>query len=560
LLELCIAPLGVEEEAKTILRELPIVEVAAESESSDQVVACNLDEGLADVVLVLAALLENCDSPAGELARELASEQIARHATADDCDVEFRDILHRFSECSKEVDPRTGRAVVGDSFSIVIPCPDDRPADSGGFRSAVAALPYIPMGPRIRTVAIIGGGPAGSALGFYLARAGLRPVVFDRPDRPPLVVGESLVPAVVPFLRELGIEEEVREYGVLKPGATFVLGADETMQFDFSEVRGATTRYAYNVPRDRLDASITDAAVKAGVTQVPLSAAFERLPGTDRVRLSEETLDRAGDSLDGQPDLIVDATGRSRAIGRLLDLPVLAGDRSDTALFAHCDGVGVLNEGHVHTDLLEHGWSWRIPLPDRMSVGLVMDSEVIESFGGTSEERFDNYLAHDPMIARWGGTPSRRTRVFKYNNYQQVHLRGVGEGWALVGDAFGFVDPVFSSGMLIALDGARALAGAISGGGGERRMRKYEARVLNHVRAWQRTIDHFYNGRLFSLFRAGDQARENIAGRLLEVHFGRHLPRVFTGEATARRYSVGLMDFMCRHGLLDNDPAELAIR
>jgi hypothetical protein len=91
-------------------------------------------------------------------------------------------------------------------------------------------------------------------------------------------------------------------------------------------------------------------------------------------------------------------------------------------------------------------------------------------------------------------------------------------------------------------------------------MRKYEAHVLNHVRAWQRTIDRFYDGRLFSLFRAGEQARATLAGRILELHFGRHLPRVFTGEATTRRYSVGLMDFMCRHGLLDNDPEELAIR
>jgi hypothetical protein len=416
------------------------------------------------------------------------------------------------------------------------------------------------MGRRIRTVAIIGGGPAGSALAFYLARAGLQAVLFDRPVRPPLVVGESLVPATVPFLRDLGIEDDVRGYSTFKPGATFVLGPDEVMQFEFAGVRGAKTTYSYNVPRDLLDASIAGAANKSGATVIREAASLTRVAGSDRVELAQETLDRADGCLDGQPDLIVDASGRARVFGRLFDLPVRPGDRNDTALFAHCDGVSLLNEGHVHTDLLEHGWSWRIPLPGRMSVGLVMDSEVIRGFGESLEEQFDNYLKHDPLIARWGDAPKRVTRVLKYSNYQQVFQKGFGDGWALVGDAFGFVDPVFSSGLLLAFDGARELSRAIVSGGDERVMKRYEAHVFNHIRAWQRTIDRFYDGRLFSLFRAGDEARETRWGRILEIHFGRHLPRVFTGEATTRRYSVGLMQFMCRHGLLDNDPAELAIR
>jgi len=416
------------------------------------------------------------------------------------------------------------------------------------------------MSRRIRTVAIIGGGPAGSALAFYLARAGLQPVLFDRPVRPPLVVGESLVPATVPFLRDLGIEDDVRGYSTFKPGATFVLGPDEVMQFEFADVRGAKTTYSYNVPRDLLDASIAGAAAKSGATVIHEAASLTRAPGGDRIELAQETLDRAGSCFDGQPDLIVDASGRARVFGRLFDLPVRPGDRNDTALFAHCDGVGLLNEGHVHTDLLEHGWSWRIPLPGKMSVGLVMDSVVIRGFGSSLEEQFDGYLKHDPLIARWGDAPTRRTRVLKYSNYQQVYQQGFGDGWALVGDAFGFVDPVFSSGLLLAFDGARELSRALVAGGGERAMRRYEAHVFGHIRAWQRTIDRFYDGRLFSLFRAGEQARETRWGRILEIHFGRHLPRVFTGEATTRRYSVGLMQFMCRHGLLENDPAELAIR
>jgi len=91
-------------------------------------------------------------------------------------------------------------------------------------------------------------------------------------------------------------------------------------------------------------------------------------------------------------------------------------------------------------------------------------------------------------------------------------------------------------------------------------MRRYEAHVARHIRAWQQTIDHFYSGRLFTLFRVGETMRESLLGRMLGPHFEKHLPRVFTGEASAKRYSVGLVDFMCKRALLDNDPRLLAIR
>ena len=103
-----------------------------------------------------------------------------------------------------------------------------------------------------RTVAILGGGPAGSTLATLLARAGFEVVMFARGGRPPIVVGESLVPAVVPFLRKLGVEDEVAGYSIWKGGATFVLSRETRLSFRFSEVRGARTTYSYNVPRTSL--------------------------------------------------------------------------------------------------------------------------------------------------------------------------------------------------------------------------------------------------------------------------------------------------------------------
>jgi flavin-dependent dehydrogenase len=240
-------------------------------------------------------------------------------------------------------------------------------------------------------------------------------------------------------------------------------------------------------------------------------------------------------------------------------LPTEHGPRRDTALFAHLAGVPSETPGHIVTNRLARGWCWRIPLPGRMSVGLVLPGEELARFGATIEEQYDACIRTDPWIRAWGAGAERLTPVVKYSNYQLVTLRGVGDGWALLGDAFGFVDPVFSSGLLLAMDGARALADAILAGAPAAFMR-YERHVIRHIRAWQRAVGFYYDGRLFTLMRIGERNAHTAIGRLIQPHLNTHLPRVFTGEATTRRYSFGLLSAMCRHALGADDPSRLAIR
>jgi flavin-dependent dehydrogenase len=413
------------------------------------------------------------------------------------------------------------------------------------------------MPARNETIAIIGGGPAGGLLAARLARAGRRVVIFTKRKRPPLVIGESLVPAIVPFLRELGIEDEVRGYSTYKPGATWVLNEERTISFCFQNVRKASTRYSYNAPRDRFDESILQAAVRSGALLCDTTAALERA-GNDRVCLSDATLAASGGALTGQPDLIVDATGRARLLSNLLAIPALSGGRRDTALFAHLEGVPVVVPGNVHIDRLARGWSWRIPLPGRVSVGLVVDGDLIRTFGDTVEQQFDAYLATDPVIRRWNADMRRISPVMKYNNYQLASTRGVGDGWALVGDAFGFIDPIFSSGLLISMDAATVLADAVLDGS-TRAMKRYERHVLKHLAAWRRAVGYFYDGRLFTLIEVGEEAKQHWIGRLLDPHFNTHFPRVFTGERTTQRYSLGLLSFMCEHSLGAKDPTLLRV-
>lgn len=409
---------------------------------------------------------------------------------------------------------------------------------------------------RVGSVAILGGGPSGAALGTFLAREGIDVVLFHQSKRPPIIVGESLVPAVVPFIRRLGIEDEVAGYSIWKGGATFVLDRENRLSFRFSEVRKATTTYSYNVPRDRFDASVLAAARRAGVRVVEHPARVEREGDTDRVRLSEETLAAAG--FTSPPEFIVDAGGRRRMLPRLMDLPTIDGDRRDTALHAHFEGIEVEIEGNVHTDRLDHGWLWRIPLPGRVSMGVVVDSDTLRKFGDTPEEQLDGFLRHDSVIRDYARAARRVTPVVRYTNYQSRCTRGVGENWALAGDCFGFVDPVFSSGMLLALQSADWLAGALVKGT-PRALTRYDVCMARNLACWHRAIGWFYDGRLLTLFRVGEYVRHTPVGRLLDPHFRKHFPRIFTGENTANPYSMGLIRFMVEHGLAGNDPDELRI-
>ena len=312
---------------------------------------------------------------------------------------------------------------------------------------------------KIETIAILGDGPAATTLATLLARRGRCVGLFSAGERPGLIVGESLVPAIVPILRELGVEEEIASFSIRKPGATFVLGPADRQEFRFEDVHGTLPDYAYNVPRHRFDAVLREACERSGAKTIQARGRVER--SGDQLRLSRESLD-AADGLFGKgPDLLVDATGRSRTVARVMNLPTTTGDRKDVALFAHHEGVQVDVEGHVHTDRLERGWSWRIPLPGCTSLGFVVDNDVLQRFGTKAEAQYDGYLAQEKRLKALTDGAKRITPVFKYTNYQLITRRGVGDGWALLGDALGFVDPIFSSGLYLAMDGAKNLARAI---------------------------------------------------------------------------------------------------
>jgi flavin-dependent dehydrogenase len=183
----------------------------------------------------------------------------------------------------------------------------------------------------------------------------------------------------------------------------------------------------------------------------------------------------------------------------------------------------------------------------------------VSGFGRDAEAQFESLLAADPRLKQLWAHARRVSPVLRYSNYQRTILRGVGPGWALVGDAFGFVDPIFSSGLWLAMDGARALAAAVrSESPGA--YRRYQRRELLHFDAWRRLVSYYYDGRIFELIRLGNPEQANWIGRLVNPHVSKRVSRILTGESTTARYSRWLLEFMIAQGLRDLGPSELRVR
>ena len=395
----------------------------------------------------------------------------------------------------------------------------------------------------IKTVAVIGGGPSGCSLATLLKRKGYQVAVFYLEKRPEIIVGESLVPAIIPYLRELGVEDEVKTYSTYKPGASVWVNKDEEATSPFSFGGGGLPPYAYNVPRTKFDKTIFDLAVREGVTFFNTAARLEKVDDTDELKLSDDTITAIHDFFNGQPDLIVDASGRSRTISRLLDIPTKEGYRKDIALFAHLSGAEKIEPYNIHLHRLHKGWNWRIPLPDRISVGVVINPDHLKAYGSTKEEQYDNYLKSDETLLKFTKNAKRETGVVQYNNYQLISQKMYGKNWLLTGDAGGFLDPIFSSGLFLAIKGSFAAAEAINAGT-DHAFKKYQEYQLYELSIWQKLVDCWYSGSLFTLFKVGQDRMDTAFGRFIGPHMQRHLTRIFSGEAVYKSYSRRFLNFV----------------
>ncbi len=414
------------------------------------------------------------------------------------------------------------------------------------------------MKKRVETVGIIGGGPSGLALAALLAIKGVDATVFDDGRRPELIVGESLVPGVVPVLCRLGLEERVAAIGLRKPGVSFTMPGKARVNFNFKNVsRCGLPEYAYNVPRPAFDALLDQRATELGARRVRSRVKIER-DGSDKLRLADETLAQAP-WLDGrQPDLLVDSTGRARLFARTLEIPSSAGPRKDVAHFAHFEGFEE-NEprGQVIIGWLERGWNWRIPLQNRLSVGVVMNKDDAAKLGSSPEERLENAIARDPVLSVAGTNRQRVSEVATYTNYQLISSRGFGPGWVMTGDAFGFVDPMLSPGLWLALHSAETLSENLDD------LPAFARRMKRQLKSWMEMIGHYYSGRIFSMYHQGVSYGEKYptdSCKAVQLHFDTMVACMACGATTPSLYGRTMLKVMSSRAVWGKDAPALAIR
>lgn len=410
--------------------------------------------------------------------------------------------------------------------------------------------------PSRRTVVILGGGPASSTLATMLAREGVSVGVFFESPEASILVGESLVPGVIPILRELGVERDVREFSRLKPGATVRLRDGTELEFVFEDLPGLHPDYSYNVPRDKFNRLLRSRAKECGVKYIRERASVKRSNGC--VRLTGESRERFVSTVGDRPDFVIDATGRARFLAEKLNLPSERGSRTDTALFTHFDELPGTEKAHIYTDVLEYGWSWRIPLPNRDSFGIVADTAYLDELGSDPSEKLEACLNANPRLKTISEAAKRIEPVLEFSNYQWFSRRLYGSNWVLLGDAAGFVDPVFSTGLYLALQGARKLARCLIEDG-ENAIDDYEKYMVSSFEKWTEIVNNFYDGRLLALFKMGKEIGEGSVKEAISPRLRRDIGTIFTGRAGESEDSFNTLRLLLENGLGDKDPEDFRI-
>jgi flavin-dependent dehydrogenase len=363
------------------------------------------------------------------------------------------------------------------------------------------------MTPQVYDVAVIGGGPGGSSVATHLARGGLRVGLFEREVFPRFKVGESLVPATMLLLRRLGVLEAVERGGFqVKYGATF-LDQETGFGHSFYFLTGMPwPNWTYNVPRSEFDTILLEHARKQGVqVHQPASVTGLTFDG-DGATLETDT---AGERAVCRARFVVDASGRDGFLasrqGRRRRVPNLG----KVAVFAHYRGADRFpgqEEGNVRVYLFEGGWFWWIPMAgDVTSIGAVVHARVAREHAGSAEALFESMARDCRAVHEHMGGAERVTPIYRVANFAYTNEPIVGDRFLAVGDAVAFVDPIFSSGVFIAIRTAELAAEAIlaafaDGRFQARRFAAYERKVWRGVAPFFKFIHKYYEPAFLDLF------------------------------------------------------------
>jgi flavin-dependent dehydrogenase len=387
-------------------------------------------------------------------------------------------------------------------------------------------------------VIVVGGGPAGSTAAAWLANAGHAVCLFERDQFPRFHIGESLLASVNDVLEAIGAESLVREANFPhKWGATF-MSADGTVEryADFSSGFGVRAAQTWQVERSTFDELLLRHAAARGAEvherHRVLDIAFDPGGVTASVQ-GEETGSRRI-----RARAIVDASGRAALLSRKFDLRIDEPRLSNVAVFSHYVGVP-RQSGRRAGDIRivardDLGWFWLIPVSTTlMSVGVVLPSAVFRKVSTTDHGALlERMIADTPVVTRLLATAKREWPVRIEKDFSFGSRAYAGDRWVLAGDAGSFLDPVFSTGVAIALESgleaAQAMAESLSAGDlSARRFRRFERRQRQRYRSFRRFVLGFYTHEFRDLFFA-DAPPPRIFRALVTVFAGYWRPSLAT--------------------------------
>jgi len=355
-------------------------------------------------------------------------------------------------------------------------------------------------------VVIIGGGPAGSALGCYLSKAGIKNTIFEGANHPRAHVGESMVMSSVQVFEEIGFLPILEREGfVKKHGASWhppVAKGEAAISFDEFPSPHVNQDYTYHVDRQKFDLLMLKHAESLG-TKVYQGVSVSKVLFDENNFASGIRVRFANQELDIPARMVVDASGRHTLLGKQLKVkkndPIFD-QFAVHAWFENIDKGETDSSEYIHIYFLpvERGWAWQIPITHEVtSMGIVAEKAVFKNARLEPEAYFQKYVDSNPDLAHTMRDAKRINEFKLEGDYSYKMDTFAGNGFVLIGDAARFVDPIFSSGVSVALFSAKYSSERIihafeTGDFSEAALKPYEKKLRAGTEIWYEFIRLYY--------------------------------------------------------------------
>ncbi len=315
-------------------------------------------------------------------------------------------------------------------------------------------------------VLVVGGGPAGSTIAALLAERGIDVVLIEKDQHPRFHIGESLLPLNMPLFERLGIAGDIERIGMPKWGVDFVSPIhSRTVTFEFGDAWDKSLPYSFQVRRADFDHILLKNAAAKGARVIEGCRVTELdLSRPDRATVTAKADN--GKEQSWRARFLVDATGRDTLVANKLGLKDRNRRHASAAVYGHFTGARRQQgraEGNISIFWFDHGWIWFIPLADgTTSIGAVCPPDYLKSRNTDVTTFFRDTIAKAPKLMERLSGATLTGPATATGNYSYRARRMTGRNYLMVGDAYAFIDPVFSTGVYLAMSSAFQAADTVT--------------------------------------------------------------------------------------------------